>query len=95
MSPDFNRQIYDTRRVTSRDTISQDTMLYLSGCTILDINYYTNAKCGQKVLFSERAKSAYFRSASSDRDNKLFFLLGLGTRFLLALLSLYEKFIGL
>ena len=35
--------------------------------TILDINYYTNAKCGQKVLFSD--KSAYFRSASSDRYN--------------------------
>ena len=31
---------------------------------ILDINFCTNAKCGQKVLFRERAKSAYFRSAS-------------------------------
>ena len=38
------------------------------------------------MLFRERAKSAYFRSASSDRDNKWIFVLGLGTRFLLALL---------
>ena len=36
----------------------------------MDINFCTNAKCGQKVLFRELAKSAYFRSASSDRDNK-------------------------
>ena len=34
------------------------------GTTILDINFCTNAKCGQKVLFRESAKSAYFRSAS-------------------------------
>ena len=54
-------------------------------CTILDINCYTNEKCGQKVLFRERAKSAYFRSASSDSDNKWLFALGLGTRFLLPL----------
>ena len=33
------------------------------GTTILDINFCTNAKCGQKVLFRERAKSSYFRSA--------------------------------
>ena len=60
------------------------------------------------MLFRERAKSAYFRSASSDVDTKLFFVLGVGTRFLLALLlvssqwpidlrpkvlSLYEKYI--
>ena len=32
--------------------------------TILDIHFCTNAKCGQKVLFRELAKSAYFRSAS-------------------------------
>ena len=44
------------------------------------------AKCSQKLLFRERAKSDYFRSASSDRDNKWVFVLGLGTRFLLALL---------
>ena len=31
---------------------------------LLDINCYTNAKCGQKVLFRERSKSAYFRSSS-------------------------------
>ena len=29
-------------------------------------------KYGQKVLFRERAKSAYFRSATSDSDNKWF-----------------------
>ena len=28
--------------------------------TILDINCCTNVKCGQKVLFRKRAKSAYF-----------------------------------
>ena len=32
-----------------------------------------------KIFFRERAESAYFRSASSDRVNKLFFVLGLGT----------------
>ena len=37
------------------------TKLYES--TILDINFCTNVKCGQKVLFREPAESAYFRSA--------------------------------
>ena len=36
--------------------------------TILDINYYTNAKCGQTVLFRERAKYAYFRLFSTIND---------------------------
>ena len=40
----------------------------------------------ENVLFRECAKNAYFRSASSDSDNKLLFLLALGTRLLLALL---------
>ena len=43
------------------------------------------AKCGGKVLFHERAKTAYCRSASSDRDNNIFFVLGLDTWFPLAL----------
>ena len=34
----------------------------------------------QKVLVRELAKSAYFRSASSESDNKLFSGEGLGTR---------------
>ena len=34
----------------------------------------------QKVLVRELAKSAYFRSASSESDNKLFSVEGLGTR---------------
>ena len=50
----------------------------------LGLNTYM--KCGQKVHFRERPKSDYFRSATSDRDNKWFFVLGLGTRFLLTLL---------
>ena len=29
-----------------------------------------NLGCGRKVLFRERAKSAYFLSPGSDRDNK-------------------------
>ena len=33
----------------------------------------------QKVPFLELAKSAYFRSASSESDNKLFSVEGLGT----------------
>ena len=44
------------------------TLAYHSGepvePTILDINFCINVKCGQKVLFREPAKSAYFRSAS-------------------------------
>ena len=62
--------------------------------TFLDINSWTYAKYGKKVLFRERAK----RSASSYRDNKRFFVLGLGTGFLLALLlvsslKVYELYI--
>ena len=34
----------------------------------------------QKVLVRELAKSAYFRSASSESENKLFSVEGLGTR---------------
>ena len=34
----------------------------------------------QKVLVRELAKSAYFRSASSESDNKWFSVEGLGTR---------------
>ena len=41
---------------------------------------------GQTVHFRESVKSAYIRSASSDRDNKWYFLLGLVTKLLLALL---------
>ena len=37
-------------------------------------------------LFRERGNSVYFRSASSNRDNKLLFVLGLGTRLLFTLL---------
>ena len=33
----------------------------------------------KKCFFRERAKSDYFQSASSDRENKWFFVLGLGT----------------
>ena len=33
------------------------------------------AKCGQKVLFRERAKSAYFRSANSDMDKMIFHIM--------------------
>ena len=44
---------------------SDERCLTLPG---FDVGYYlqscTNAKCGQKVPFRERAKSAYFRSAS-------------------------------
>ena len=50
------------------ETVSQDSLslqIPLQLATIfLDINFCTNAKWGQKVLFRERAKSAYFRSAS-------------------------------
>ena len=35
-----------------------------TGIYNLDINFCINAKCGQKVLFRERVKSAYFQSAS-------------------------------
>ena len=38
--------------------------------TIFDNNSSTNAKYGEEVLHSEVAKSAYFRSATSDRGNK-------------------------
>ena len=52
----------------------------ITATTILDINYFTtHAKYGQRVLFRERAKSAYFWCASSGRDNKRLFVLGLGT----------------
>ena len=48
------------------DTISKN----IRSSTILDINSWTYAKYFQKVIFRERAKSAYFRSASSDKDSK-------------------------
>ena len=38
-----------------------------------------NAKPGQKVLFREYAKSAYFRSSITESDHKLNFVKGLGT----------------
>ena len=38
--------------------------------SISDITLWTYAKYGQKVLFHECAKSAYFCSASSVSDNK-------------------------
>ena len=44
--------------------VIQFKVIYYVVSTILDINFCTNTKCGQKVLFRERAKSAYFRSAS-------------------------------
>ena len=40
--------------------------------TILDINSWTYAKYWQTVLFLEYSKSAYFLSASSDRDKLIF-----------------------
>ena len=51
----------------------------------------------QKVLVRELAKSAYFRSSSSESDNKLFSVEGLGTRMPsdTLVLSLHEKSIGL
>ena len=61
--------------------------------TILDINLWTYVKYGQKVLFRERAKSAYFRSASSDSN-----FVALHTRLLLDTLTSFksiEKSIGL
>ena len=63
----------------------------------------------EKALVRELAKSAYFRSASSESDNKWFYVGGLGARLPLdtltclksmtirpyEVLSLYEKSIGL
>ena len=55
----------------------------------------------QKVLVRELAKSAYFRSASSESDNKLFSVEGVGTclpldtltclKPMTSLKSIYEK----
>ena len=74
----FFSEIVPNLNITTNEDILTDTS-YIDDPVLkaikkyemtLDINFCTNAKFGQKVLFRELAKSAYFRSASSDRDNK-------------------------
>ena len=59
-----------------------NTLWNVYGTKILGIYSWTYAKYLQNVLFREHVKSAYFRSASWDRENKLIFVEGLGTTML-------------
>ena len=62
-----------------------NTFMHSFRPAILDIKISTHMRTmAEKCFFHKCAKSAYFLSASSDMDNECFFLLGLGTRFLLA-----------
>ena len=63
-------------------------MTYVQSWTLIRGHKGNMAK---NCFFGERVKSAYFRSAISDWENKLFFLSGLGTRLLLTLFILVSS----